>query len=64
MLFDLDKELVVSSDGSPHGIGVVLSYLMEDGSENPIYYTSRSLATAGEGYSQLVKEALVIYLCN
>ena len=41
--FDPDKELIVSSDASPYGIGAVLSHLMEDGSERPIYYTSRSL---------------------
>ena len=38
--FDPDKELIVSSDTSQYGIGAVLSHLMEDGSERPIYYAS------------------------
>ena len=58
--FDPDKEIIVTSDASPYGIGAVLSHRLEDGSEKPIYYASRSLAQAEKGYSQLDKEALAI----
>ena len=53
-------DLVVTCDASPYGIGAVLSHTWEDGSERPIYYASRSLASAEKNYSQLDKEVLAI----
>ena len=58
--FDPDRELIVSADASPFGIGAVLSHKFEDGLEKPIYYASRSLSAAEKGYSQLDKEGLAI----
>ena len=41
--YDPEKELVVSFDASPHGVGAVLSHVMEDGSsERPVAYASRT----------------------
>ena len=58
--FDPDREVVLSCDASPYGVGAVLSHRMDDGSEKLIAYASRSLAQAEKGYSQLDKEALAI----
>ncbi len=58
--FDPNKELLVASDASPIGVGGVLSHKMEDGSEQPIAFVSRSLSPAERKYSQLEKEGLAI----
>ena len=57
---DRSKPLVVACDASPYGVGAVHSHQMEDGSEMPIAYASKSLTKSEKNYSQIEKEGLSI----
>lgn len=59
--YDPDLPILLSTDASPNGIGVVLSHVMPDNTERPIAYASRSLTPAEKNYSQIDKEATAIY---
>ena len=56
--YDPKKEMVITCDASPKGVGAVLYHVMPDGSDHPIVMASRSLSPAEKNYSQIDKEAL------
>ncbi|CAC5358316.1 unnamed protein product [Mytilus coruscus] len=60
VLWHYDPELPIrlACDASPFGLDVVLSHKMQDGTERPIAFASRSLNKAERNYSQIDKEAL------
>ena len=58
--YDSSKQLVLACDASPHGLGAVLSHIIEVDQEKPVAYASRTLTTAEKNYSQLEKEALAL----
>ena len=47
-------------DASSVGVDTVLSYIISDGSENPIYFASRTLSRVERNYAQIEREGLAV----
>ena len=60
VLFDMKRPIIVHCDASNYGVGAVLSHVMEDGSEKPVCYASRTLSTAERNYATVEKEGLAL----
>lgn len=60
MTYDSRLKLKLACDASSFGVGAVLSHVLEDNSERPIGYASRSLNKHERMYSQLDKEGVGI----
>ena len=56
------KDLILACDASPYGLGGVLSHKMQDGSERPIGYASRTLMPAEMNCNHDEKEGLAVML--
>ena len=57
--FDPSKEVILTCDASPYGLGAIISHVI-DGGDRPISCASRTLSPAEKKYSQLEKEALAV----
>lgn len=58
-LYDPTKEIIISCDASPYGVGCVLSQIF-NGVEKPVLFASSSLSAAEKNYSQVHREALAL----
>ena len=58
--FNPQLAIVVHADASPYGVGAVLSHVMEDGSERPVCFASRTLSPAERNYGHIEKEGLAL----
>lgn len=54
-IYDKNKPIVVCADGSPYGVGAILSQVV-DGVEKPVLFASSSLSSAEKKYSQLHRD--------
>ena len=58
--YDPNKPLILHTDASQDGLGAVMSHIMEDGSEHPVGFVSRTMNVAEKNYSQLDKEGAAV----
>ena len=59
---DNKMSLILACDASPYGLGVVLSYYMEDGSERSIAFETRTLSKSERNYSQSKRRGWQLFL--
>ena len=57
---NFNKQFILQTDASNHGVGAVLSQCDEEGQEHPVAYYSRRLYPREEMYSTIEKECLAI----
>ena len=58
--YSLERDIVIACDASLYGLGCVISHILEDGTERPISYASRTQSPTEKNYSQLDKEAAAV----
>ena len=58
--YNTELKLIMTVDASPVGVGAVLSHMMKDGSEKPIYFASREWSKAERNYAQIEYEGLAV----
>ena len=50
----------MTCDASPYGVRSVVAHVMEDGTEKPTAYHSRSVSQAEKNNTQIYKEGLAV----
>ena len=58
--FNPELPMTVACDASAYGLGAVLSHKMQDGTEHPVAFASRTVSAAEKNYAQIDKEALAL----
>ena len=58
--YDPNKPPILHTDASQYGLWAVMSHIMEDGSEHPTGFVSRTMNVAEKNYSQLDKEGAAV----
>jgi hypothetical protein len=58
--YEPQRPIKLECDASPYGLGASLTQVMDDNTERPIAYASRSLTKTEKHYSQIDKEALAL----
>ena len=56
--YDPDLPISLAGDASTYSVGAAISHTMQDGTERPLAFASRTLTASERNYSQVEKEAL------
>ena len=58
--YDPNRLIVLDTDASQYGLGAAMYHIMDDGSEHPVGFVSRTLHVAENNYSQLDKQGAAV----
>ena len=58
--YDVNRPVKLFCDASAYGLGVCLVHIMDDGSQKPIAYASRTLSKPERAYAQIEREGLAL----
>ena len=58
--FNPNLKTIITCDGSPYGVGAILSQIDDEGIEKPVCYASKTLSKAEQNYSQTDREGLSV----
>lgn len=58
--FDPRKQIVLTCNASPYGVGAVLSHRRTEGLDRPICFASRTLTAAEKNYEHIEKKGLAV----
>ena len=64
MYYNPDFSIKQAANASNYKVGAVISHVTPEGSECPIAFASRTLSASERSYSQIDKEALLIFSVN